>query len=245
MTSPNRLKALINTLLTYRIKQLSNHYWACSTEAAKFLYGNGFSEYEMIYNAVDVNSFQFDQAVRRKVRTKLDIHDFIAVIHVSNFSPIKNHMFLVDVIQNSPDNIKFIFVGDGSEREKFERALIEKNIIKKCVFLGRRSDINIILQGADLMLLPSLKEGLPVTIVEAQASGLPCILSDTITRDVDVNHISYLQLNTAQWINAISSFSSLKDDERKILSDHFSSSYFNIKNEANRVMNLYLKMLGE
>jgi len=247
MTSKNRVKASVNCLLTLRIKRLANHYWACSNEAARFLYGSNYKSlkgFELIYNAVDIELYRFNPKIRKRIRSELKIDDFIAVAHISNFSPIKNHSFLIDVIQRTPSKYKYIFVGDGPEKEKFEDALKENNCYEKCMFLGRREDVNIILQGVDLVILPSIKEGLPVTIVEAQAAGLPCLISDSITKDVKVNKVDYLSLNAQKWSDKIMSFIGLSDEKRNEASNQFSLSQFNIENESKRVERLYLDMGG-
>ena len=245
MTSTNRIKSIINTILTMRIKFLANHYWACSTEAAYYLFGKNYCQknsFELIYNAVDVIKYEFDPTIREKVREKYKFDGYIVALHISNFSPIKNHKFLVNVIKNSNSSIKYVFVGEGPEKDKFENELKNIGCYEKCVFLGKRKDIPELLQGADLVILPSLKEGLPVTVVEGQASGLPCIISDTITKDVKVNNVEYLPLNSSQWVDFLTKYQGISNLERSKMSSEFKSSMFNIKSEANRVMQLYLKM---
>lgn len=247
MTSTNRVKALVNSILMLHVVKYSNHYWACSNEAARFLYGANYKSlkgFELIYNAVDIDLYKFNPILRKRIRAQLMLDGFIAIAHISNFSPIKNHMFLIDVIQRTPSKYKFIFVGDGPEKEKFEKALKENKCYEKCVFLGRREDVNIILQGVDLVILPSIKEGLPVTIVEAQAAGLPCLISDSITKDVKVNKVDYLFLNAQKWSDKIMRFIGLSDEKRNEASNQFSLSQFNIENESKRVERLYLDMGG-
>lgn len=98
---------------------------------------------------------------------------------------------------------------------------------------------------SDLVILPSLKEGLPLTIVEAQAMGVPCYISDTITSEANVGGVKYLPLNKSVWVKELLEFIPLKKEEKEILSCSVDESFFNIKREAERVKNIYAALLEE
>lgn len=248
MTSPNAIKAFINKILILRLKQYCNYYWTCSTEAGYFLYGKGFcgkNEVCIIYNAVNTHKFMFSTEKRNEMRKNYGLEHSNVIMHISNFSPIKNHVFMLDVIEQCckvNKIIKFVFIGDGPEKKKFSSEIKERGLDWACVFLGKINKVQDYLQAADLVILPSLKEGLPLTVVEAQASGLPCLVSDTITRDVKVTDVTYLPLEKREWAEYLSRFQKKTDEERRELSVIFSESQFNVENEANRVMAKYLDL---
>lgn len=250
MFSTNILKSIINFLLTYRIKSLANNFWFCSKEAAIFLYGNDYKRLNntrWIRNAVDVNVFTFNREIYKKTRTELDCFDFKLAVHISNFSKIKNTTFLVEVIKeviNKDSKWRFIFVGDGPERSKTETMLKKENMIDFCIFIGYSDEVSKYLNACDLLLLPSLKEGLPIVTIEAQAVGLKCFVTETITHDADVGNIEYLELNTKKWVDSILSFSPSSVDTRECLSSKFKESDFNIVNEAKRLESLYKQIVS-
>ena len=249
MTSVNPIKAFINSILQRRVKQLATEYWACSTEAGEYLFGKeNKHKTTIIFNAVNTDSYAFDEKKRKKIRSSLGLDGCVAIFHVAYFTPIKNHVFLIPIIKKlykSSSNIKFVFVGVGSEKEHFENELKKQQLLNQCLFLGRRNDVNNLLQAADLLILPSIKEGLPVTVVEGQASGLPCMISDSITHDVQVNNVTYVPLDSNKWVEYIESFIPFDDKTRREKSLAFRKSKFNILHEAERVLGLYSKMLQE
>lgn len=248
MTSTNKIKSIINTFLMRQVLRYGNVFWACSTEAARFLYSNSFCEsnsYKLIKNAIDPDKFTYNLAVRKQIREKNAFVDRCVIAHVSNFSPIKNLGFLVPVIKATLEYRKdfvFLFIGTGPTLLEFRKQLKTLGIEKYCVFTGRISNVNEYLQGADLLLLPSLKEGLPVSVVEAQACGLKCLVSDTVTKEANIGGVEYLPLVEAEWINHIRAQIINTDEERRSLSGLFQRSQFNIRNEAKRVGELYLSL---
>lgn len=245
MTSTNRIKSIINKFLMSQAKKYSNEFWACSTEAAHFLYGESFCKshrYELIKNAIDPIKFAFKPEIRKQIREKLSVENKCVIAHVSNFSLIKNLQFLVPVIEECTrfrDDIVFLFIGTGFTLARFKESIKASSVEDKCLFTGRVSNVNEYLQGADLLLLPSLKEGLPVSVVEAQACGLKCLVSDTVTREANIGGATYIPLQESEWIKAIEAQTINTNEEREKLALLFVGSQFNIKNEAKRVEKLY------
>lgn len=248
MTSKNKVKAFINRILIACIPQYANVFWACSTEAAEFLYGKKFCKnhkIELIYNAVNVDFFQYSSERRRQERERLGIEQQKLIAHISNFSPIKNHDFLIPIIDSiykKKCNIKFVFVGDGPTKQQFQKDIAERGLSEICVFTGRMEDVSNILHASDLLILPSIKEGLPVTVIEAQACGLPCVISDSITQECNVSDVIYIPLNHSVWANTLINTELLSDTERIQRSRVFQECPFNINKEAKRIESLYLAL---
>lgn len=245
MMSVNKLKNIINKYLIAQIKKYANIFCACSTEAAHFLYGKKFCEthqVELMHNAVDCTKFIFDRQLAKTVREKLELDGYKAFVHVSNYSPIKNHVFLLDVIERfkaSEKKVKFIFVGNGPTRQSFEEEIEKRGLKQFCIFIDKTPDVAQYLFAADAVILPSLKEGLPVTLVEAQAAGLPFFTSDTVTREVNVGKGEFIPLITENWFEKLNAFEPLSLEERAERSERFRQSAFNIEIEAARVADFY------
>lgn len=247
MLSTNKVKTIINTYLVHRIKKYATHYWACSTEAAEFLYGKDFvmsNRIDLIWNCVEPDKYLYDEKARKRIRDKHGLQNAYIIAHISNFTIIKNHLFLVDVIKKvvkKNANVVFCFVGDGSTRTDFEKKLEEEKLSSHCIFIGRTTAVPDYLSFSDLVILPSLKEGLPVTIVEAQANGLRCILSDSITKECNVSDIIFLPLDSDKWAKEIIQNSLKPIDGRYERSINFKGSKFDIESQINELENKYYK----
>ena len=243
------IKKAINKILTARLDSFATHYWYCSDEAGKFLFGDDFKSKpnsQWIRNGIDVESKRFDERKRMEVRKKYGVDDCKIACHISNFSAAKNTGFLADIIDQVTSRDSswcFLFVGDGPWRKMLERQIDSAGLSSYCIFTGISDQVSLFLNAADVLLLPSIKEGLPVVAIEAQACGLPCLLSNTITRQVDVYGVQYLPLKHEEWIKALCGFHVSTDQERMAASVDFSDSKFNIQKEVRRIETLYKNMV--
>lgn len=248
MFSRNVIKKIINYLLVMRIKKYATDYWYCSTEAANFLYGKDYMQLhssEWIRNAIDVENKTFKLKVRCEVRRQLNLVEKKVACHISNFAPVKNTEFLVEVINkivNKDPTWRFLFVGDGPCKKILENRLEKEKLNQYCVFIGFSRFVGNYLNASDVLLLPSIKEGLPVVTIEAQATGLPCLVSNTITCEANLGGITYLTVQENIWVNSLKLFQIRTNKEREKASVEFCNSMFNIKKEAIRVQKLYLSM---
>lgn len=246
--STNKIKQLISKILIRNIKKYGNIFVACSSNAAQFLYGKQFCkshEIKIIYNGIDCKANRFAFDLRRAKRSYYNLTNKTVVLHVSNFSKLKNAFFLISLVKDiikEQHEIYFIFVGDGPETAQIEKYVRDNKIEKYCKFVGFSTKINEYVNIADIFALPSLKEGLPVSVIEAQAGGLPCIVSDTVTQEVDLGGVKYLNLNKKKWISYISNFHPKNNDERKKISDKVRDSLFNIERSIKFVENFYLSL---
>ena len=174
--------------------------------------------------------------------------DFV-VGHIGKFMDAKNHEFLIKVFaayhSNHP-HTKLMLVGDGAWRSKVEGWVAQSGCADSIILAGLRSDIPAIVQAFDVFVFPSIYEGLPLTTLEAQASGLPCVISSNVTEAVNIGRdvvMKDLADGIDSWATAIDYFDySLSREERscqnqKLITD----AHFNIKSEANKLLNIYLK----
>ena len=160
-------------------------------------------------NAIDTNKFIYNKDIRRQKRKELNIENKFVVGHVGRFHPQKNHDFIIDIFKELNEKRKnsvLLLVGDGELRQSIENKVKELNLLDKVIFTGVRDDIPELLQSMDVFVFPSLYEGLPVTLIEAQATGLPCIVSDTITHEAiissNIQSVS-LQKSAEEWADKI------------------------------------------
>ncbi len=153
----------------------------------------------ILHNGVDLGVFHYDTDARKKIREEFSFEDNLVVGHVGRFSKQKNHKFLLPVfaeIKKKNKSAKLLLVGTGELESQISTQAQELGILDDIVFAGVRSDVPALLSAMDVFVLTSLYEGMPNTIIEAQATGLPCIISDTITRQANITGlVSYLPLN--------------------------------------------------
>lgn len=166
---------------------ISTDYYACSQDAGTWLYGH--KRFEVIWNGIAVEDFCFDAEKRNRVRRQEGLEKQLVFGHVGNFLPVKNHLFLLEIfarIVRRKKNSRLLLVGDGELRNEIEKKADELGIKEQVLLIGVRNDTADLLQAMDLFFFPSKYEGMPIALVEAQAAGLPCLISDTITEDVIV-----------------------------------------------------------
>lgn len=246
--STNALKESINHILVRNITKYADIFFACSHEAASFLYGDKFiknNKIHIINNAIDYSIYKFDKKKREDVRANLGLNNSLVIGHVSNFSYLKNLSFLVPVIQKTVKDskeIRFLFIGDGPSKKDLFELLKQKQLDKYCIFIGFTEDVSKYLNAADMIVLPSIKEGLGICLVEAQANGLDCLASENVPEEVDIGYVEFLPLDIESWYNNIKgrNIESINDRIRKSI--NFRKSKFDIENEALKLEKFYTSL---
>ena len=164
---------------------VTTHRFACSKTAGRWMYGK--ADFQVVYNAIDTDKFAYSEEIRKQMRKEWGVENAHVYGHVGSFVYAKNHLFLVDVfheISKQDEKAVLFLVGDGELREEAEEKVKEYGLEKKVIFTGRRMNVPDFLQMFDVLLFPSVYEGLPVSLVEAQTSGVQCLISDRITNEV-------------------------------------------------------------
>lgn len=166
----------------------ATHFWGCSREALTFMFGKKCKGM-ILPNAIDMEKFRFSSEERETLRKELNLTNAFVVGHIGRFSQQKNHGFLLDVfakiLKKRPDAV-LIMAGTGPLEEMVRQKAMRMGIFDRMRFLGSREDIARYYSAMDVFLLPSLFEGFGIVLLEAQVSGLWCVSSDNITREVDV-----------------------------------------------------------
>lgn len=166
---------------------------ACSGVAARWLYGDAAGCATLVPNGIDVSAFAFDPAVREKMRGELGVGDDVVVGCVGRFRKEKNQVFLAGVLKEllaKGVSARVLFLGDGSELEATKSAFEKAGLGDRAIFLGSVRNVADYMQAMDVLAMPSLFEGLPLTAVEGQAAGLPVLLSDRITDEVCLTELA-------------------------------------------------------
>jgi len=182
-------KQVVRRLCKYLIPVTATHLFSCSTDAGKAVFGSW--RFSILANAIDTESFTPNGVFRDQMRIELKLDEAFTVMHIGRMIYAKNHEFLLntfeEVLAIKPDT-KLVIVGDGELRSEIE-ARVSEFPKGSVMLLGTRTDISNLLQAADVFVFPSHFEGLPVTLIEAQAAGLPCIKSDNVTNEAVVTNL--------------------------------------------------------
>ena len=182
------------------------HGFACGQEAGEWLFRG--APFEIIRNGIDLYQFGFDEIVRDQYRKMLNVDEHILIGHVGNFVEQKNHMFLLVVfsklVQHFPQ-YRLVLMGTGHLEDFIKQEVRRLAIEKQVIFVGRTSEVHNYLKAIDMFVLPSLYEGLPVSLIEAQGAGLPCLVSDTVSEHAKLTElVEYLTIDDAEvWCDRI------------------------------------------
>ena len=243
-------KNIMKQILKHFSRVYANNYFCCSELAGRWLFGDKAYDQGKVYllnNAIDLTKFTFSKEVRKEKRKELEIEDEVLVIgHIGRFVKQKNHDFLIDIfnkIHNKKKNSILLLAGQGPLKTKIELKVKELNLSDSVKFLGQRDDVNELYQAFDILLLPSLYEGLPVVGIEAQATGLLCVLSDEMTKETKVLETTqFLSLSESSESWSKSVLDTYSKYERKSTTKEITKNGFNIKEEANKLEKLYSKL---
>ena len=216
------LLGVVTDFLQKSVYKNSTDWFACSKMAAEWLFPKWAIEQnkvQIIPNAVDASKFRFSKEKRKKIRKTLNVENKLVVGCVGRFRKEKNQIFLINILKEllnyNSDSI-LLFVGDGPLEQEVKEYSTKLGVKNNTVFLGSRNDVNDLMQAMDVLMMPSLFEGLPVTGIEAQASGLPVIASNKVTKEMNIlNLVTYISLtvDSDMWVNAILLESSKKRND--------------------------------
>lgn len=213
----SKSQQLLGDFFKSKIKKYATHYVACSDLAGKWMFGT--SEVQIIANGIDMDQYQYRPEVRAAIRRELQIEDCFVIGHVGRFTEQKNHKLILEIfaeLYRRDPKARLVLVGIGETLETMKEKAKILGIEERVQFLGFQSNVCDIVQAMDVFLMPSLYEGFPITAIEAQASGLLCVFSDTITREVGIlEQVLYIPLESPaeQWVDAVET---LYQDGRQI-----------------------------
>lgn len=250
----NHFTILVGNILKAPLCLLATDYFACSKLAGKWLFDNIFSKknikVKLLNNAIQLDNYLFNPKIRNDVRKEFNIDENIVVIgNIGRFSLQKNHTFMIRVFlkfHELNNKSKLLLVGKGELEEDIINEIKTLGLENDVLFAGFRRDTYRLYQAMDLFLMPSLYEGLPFAGIEAQASGLPCLFSENVTKDVGVIESSRflsLSLSVNQWAKQMDEM--LKSSVRKNTSKELTNAGYNISSESERLYNYYSQSIEQ
>lgn len=246
-------KHFVFKLYSYPTRYIADYFFACSQKAGMKRYGASVSKdaniYSVLSNAIKTEKYRLDSDKRRYKRDELRYEELDWVIgHVGRFVEAKNHLFLIDIfseLTQHDSHARLLLVGDGPLRSQVEQKVRQLDLCEKVTFTGVREDVAELMQAMDILVFPSLYEGLPVTLVEAQAAGLPCVISDGVPQDAVITEhlVTYRSLadSAAEWAECIRR---RKGEPRTDHSAEVAAKGFDIAETARWLEEFYLEKSG-
>ena len=242
------LHANLYQIMSYNTRNVADYFFACSEAAGKERFGikvvSG-DHYAVLNNAIDVNRFSYNPSVRNAVRDELGIGQIQLVVgHIGRYTKEKNHEFILKIfseLKKMDSNARLLMVGDGTLRTHIMQMAEQASLSSDVIFTGVRSDVERLVQAMDVFVLPSLYEGLPVTMVEAQTAGLPCIISDKVPSECILTEglvdIMTLSASPEAWAEKILAKRAIPRTDRRA---EIAAHGFDITTEAVKLQEFYL-----
>lgn len=211
-TNKSKLKKIAFNLLKPVLNRNATDLFACSMLAADYMFTEKTvksGKVKIIPNGIDTSKFAYNESVRNQVRSRLGLNDKFVVGNVARFMPQKNHAFLIDVFEKvaeKNDKAVLVLIGQGELMDNVKALVAKKGLSEKVIFLGQRNDVDKLYQAMDVFVLTSFHEGFGIVTIEAQSSGLPCIISDNIPEEANVTKTMIrlpLSCSAKKWADTI------------------------------------------
>lgn len=230
----------------FLIRKNANYFLGCSNAAGEWLFGRKIvvtDRYMNYYNSVVYENFAFDDVIRGEVRTELGLEQHKTIGHVGRFDYQKNHELLIRIfkyIYEKDDDWRLVLVGNGNEYEHIRKSVYNYGIKDRVLFLGERNDVPRLLQGFDAFVFPSRYEGLGISIVEAQISGLSCFVSPGVPHEAIISEKTIVVSeydNPKVWGDII--INKMRRDDRYVSDDILKRKGFDIETNITRLETIY------
>ncbi len=209
---PGGIKGFLTKWLRSSLKHKTDYCLACSKEAGEAVFGKEWSDkgkVEVVPNAIAAEKYVYDEGVRNAKRAELGVEDKLVIGHVGSFREPKNHVFLIQIfaeIYKKRKDAVLLLLGAGALMEQIKAQVKEAGLEDVVLFLGNQGNVSPYYQAMDFLVFPSLFEGLPGTIIEAQTAGLRCLISENITKEVQITELvkGYsLDKSAAEWAECV------------------------------------------
>ncbi|MBP3802138.1 MAG: glycosyltransferase [Clostridia bacterium] len=238
------LKKIAMRVLSPLFNKIIDIKLTCSKEASKSLFNN-FDDVIILKNGIDIEKFKFDSDKRKQYKNKFKCDNKIVYAHVGRFSKEKNHSFLIDVffeIQKKQDAI-LLLIGSGELEERIKEKVKLLNISDKVFFLGYRDDVHNILNAIDILIFPSLHEGLPISLIEAQTNGLTVFVSNGVPDETNIsdNFIKIKSNDKKYWCETILN-TGINAEEREYAYKNTIKNGYDIKETTKKLEEIYKKI---
>lgn len=250
-TSETLIYVVFRKVLSFFLKKYATSFVGCSSEAINWRWSSDISKgAQVVRSGIDINKYKFNNDYRDEIRSKYNIKDKFVIGHIARFTKEKNHIFTIDIakslVQQNKDFV-FMLVGDGDEKEKIKQ-LVEKDVLSQnIIMLPNSNDIYKYYSAFDVFVLPSLREGLPITSIEAQVSSLPTIISDRVTKECCISNETYFASieDSYKWVDKILEIKTKMDNNSNFRSSvNIDYKKYDRKYSFEAIASLYRKSRG-
>lgn len=250
VVKPSLPKQIYEAITKVIIRKYAEQWLACGEEAGRYLFGKDFEKKGyVINNGVDVKKYIADYSRQITcLREEYELENSVVVGSIARMMPVKNHMFMLDLARKLKEHgisFKMLFIGDGDLRVEIARAIEKYNLGREVFMLGIREDIPVLLNTFDVFLMPSFFEGNPVSLIEAQASGVPCVVSDVITTKIDVGlnlvHRCSLEDTPDIWMEKILQCSKQRCSNKQLIMKKFQECRYDVDTTVSLLMEIYTR----
>ena len=240
-------KNIVYNIATYSLRYQAKFLFACSQDAGISRYGKREwikRQGIVLNNAIDVNRFIFSSVTRDRLRKIHNCYNDFVIGSVGRFLKVKNHQFIIDIfneLNKKNRSSKLILIGEGELKQDIERKVDKLGLTDYVIFLGNIDNVNEYLSMMDVLLMPSLYEGLGIAVIEAQTSGLKCVISDAIPNEVDITgNVEFVSLNRSaqEWADILLKYNN--SYKRKSMEEDIAKAGYNIHQTSKWLEDFYL-----
>lgn len=244
------IKGSLTRLIRKNLWKHTDYCLACSAFAGEAVYGKTACEQGLVHvipNSITLEKYTYDPEMRDQMRREWQLQDKLVIGHVGRFHAAKNHGFLLEVfaeIKKLQQDAVLFLVGEGEGMDAAKQKASELGIMQDVVFAGKKTNVSDYYQMFDVLLFPSLYEGMPGSVLEAQAAGLPCLISDTITPEAGVTELveyKCLQDGAQKWAESLTKLALKNTGVRTSHLDALRAAGFDVSDQAVKMMNFYEK----
>lgn len=240
---------IIRSIAKEILSKIADFGCACSDSAGESKYTKRYmnsGKYKVINNAIDQKKFYYNEDMRNQIRGDYGILSKFVIGSVGRLENEKNYLFMLDVMEQyvkyNEDAI-FLLIGDGSQAGDLENGIVEKNLNDHVLLLGRKCNPEVYYSVMDLFVLPSIYEGFGFVNIEAQVSGLPCIVSKDVPREIDISgRVDFLECSVSDWCSAIDKIYKEHQKNKNVRRSLHCSS-FDLKDEVKVLEKIYIDLL--
>lgn len=248
----NRIEQIAKSFFAKGVGNVADYWFSCSDKASDRLYGAAYKTYPHYYNipnAIDAEKYLFDQGIRDSIRKQLGVDDDTFLCgHLGTFSAVKNHKFLIEIfleVLKIKPNSKLVCCGAGALMTSITQQVQNFGLADKVIFTGVVSNANEYMMAMDCFVFPSIFEGFPVSILEAESTGLPIVMHDVITNEVDLTDLinrESLSTPASEWAKLVVN---VKSKDRSSYNSAIANSIYNIKTSVKKFEQLYDQLVKE
>lgn len=251
LSNGSGIKAMIKNILQFPLRYEADYFFSCSLEAGKWLFGKKVcmtDKFKIVKNAIDVKSFIFSNDNRILIRNEYNLEDRFVIGFLARVTEAKNPFFVIDILKyllKYDSSIILLFVGDGNLLDKVKSMAKNLNIENNVVFTGEKSDVGKLLSAMDYYVLPSKWEGLGISLIEAQASGIKCLCSEAIQDEAIITDLVQkcsIKLGAKKWAEIIYSNKNYIRDNKY---DEIQKAGYDIKDSVLLISKFYFDLYNE